>query len=305
MDYDVMCVGAANLDTIAVVDVVPGSDERRTSATIVDAGGGPAGTAAVAIARLGANVAFCGVVGRDQAGDRLVELFEREGVDTRWVRRVEGAVSARSIVLAETSTAGRSIVAGIAQAPAPDDIPVDRAGWIHVDQTGYAPVMTALSTRASRALVSLDAGNPIPDLDLARVDLYAPTRASLSVRYPHLNLADAMIAAANEGPSRVVATDGSRGAYVLTAEGVRHLAAFDLPILSTIGAGDVFHGALVASLVAGLDDVAATRRASAVAALSCRALDGRSGIPDSPEVDAFLASIKPSTTEHNTKEVTL
>ena len=59
--------------------------------------------------------------------------------------------------------------------------------------------------------------------------------------------------------------------------------------MSTLGAGDVFHGALLASLVRGLEIADALRHANAAAALSCRALDGRSGIPTWPELEAFLA----------------
>ena len=50
-------------------------------------------------------------------------------------------------------------------------------------------------------------------------------------------------------------------------------------LVSTLGAGDVFHGALLAAFVRGLDLLAALEQANAAAALSCRALDGRSAIP--------------------------
>ena len=49
--------------------------------------------------------------------------------------------------------------------------------------------------------------------------------------------------------------------------------------IDTLGAGDVFHGALLACLVRGLELRPALERANRCAALSCRALDGRSAIP--------------------------
>jgi sulfofructose kinase len=61
-------------------------------------------------------------------------------------------------------------------------------------------------------------------------------------------------------------------------------------IRSTLGAGDVFHGALVAELVEGRPLEDAVTRAAACAALSCRGLDGRSAIPDRAELDAFVAA---------------
>ena len=61
---------------------------------------------------------------------------------------------------------------------------------------------------------------------------------------------------------------------------------FPVDVVSTLGAGDVFHGALLACLDRGLPLRDALVRANACAALSCRALDGRSAIPTIAEVSA-------------------
>jgi sugar/nucleoside kinase (ribokinase family) len=50
----------------------------------------------------------------------------------------------------------------------------------------------------------------------------------------------------------------------------------------------VFHGALLAGLVEGRDIRLSLRYANAAAAISCRAVDGRSGIPGRPELLAAL-----------------
>jgi sugar/nucleoside kinase (ribokinase family) len=62
---------------------------------------------------------------------------------------------------------------------------------------------------------------------------------------------------------------------------------------STLGAGDVYHGALLAALVGGATIRGAMAEASVVAALSCRGLDGRSAIPDRPELRAALDAWSP------------
>ena len=56
----------------------------------------------------------------------------------------------------------------------------------------------------------------------------------------------------------------------------------------TLGAGDVFHGALIAQIIQGFELSVALHRANAVAALSCRGLDGQSMIPTTAELNAFL-----------------
>ncbi|MDD5026724.1 MAG: carbohydrate kinase family protein [Candidatus Peribacteraceae bacterium] len=65
--------------------------------------GGGASNTSVGLARLGCDAAFCGVVGSDQWGLRLLENMRREEVDTRRATIVEGEVSSFSIILSATS----------------------------------------------------------------------------------------------------------------------------------------------------------------------------------------------------------
>jgi sulfofructose kinase len=64
-------------------------------------------------------------------------------------------------------------------------------------------------------------------------------------------------------------------------------------VRSTVGAGDVFHGALVARLAAGRGFPEAVREATTAAALSCRGLDGREAIPTSDELRMAVESAPP------------
>ena len=59
-------------------------------------------------------------------------------------------------------------------------------------------------------------------------------------------------------------------------------------ITHDIGSQDVFHGAFTFGLARGWDVARNARFASAVAALKCRALGGRTGIPTYDEVVEFL-----------------
>lgn len=284
---EVVCVGAANLDMIALIDddVVP--DGRIVANAIIEAGGGPAATAAVTLARLGIPAGFCGVVGDDDAGRRVVDLLSNEGVDTRWVRIDPSLSTAHSVVLVRREGGARSIITRPAPLPRSEDVPTD-APWLHVDHSGWAPAAAALAASSATTKLSVDGGNLIEGLNLDRVNLYAPTITALAERYPGESAESSLARARAEGPRTVVATDGSAGAVVLDDTGLRSIPAFDVEVVSTLGAGDVFHGALLAGIVLGRGIDEAARLASAVAALSCRALDGRSGIPTLDEVTAFL-----------------
>ncbi len=93
------------------------------------------------------------------------------------------------------------------------------------------------------------------------------------------------------GADWVVATAGAEGGFVQARgqERIQHIPPFTaVPCLSTLGAGDVFHGALVAAWMRGLPPAAATAYASIVAGLSCQGIDGRSAIPNHATVMGAL-----------------
>jgi sulfofructose kinase len=261
-------------------------------------GGGVAATAAVALARLGVPVAFVGRVGDDEVGRRIRDDLAGEGVDVEGLQLGSGR-SPLSAVLVEAGSGARSLApyagdGGPIELTAFDLERCRAAEWIHLDHAGY-PTLPSMRQVGITTRVSLDGGVPIPALNLRDVDLYAPTAAALLARYPGRSLEDAVAAALAEGPSLVVATLGEEGSIAAErdpAGGARRLhraRAARAPAGtggSTLGAGDVFHGALLAALLEHQPLADALAFANRVAALACRGLDGRSAIPTRAELDA-------------------
>ncbi len=99
-----------------------------------------------------------------------------------------------------------------------------------------------------------------------------------------------LVALASRGPARVAATLGADGAIGLEGGLWHRVPGFRVPVLDTNGAGDVFHGACAFGELRGWPLPWCLTFASAVAALKCRALGGRRGIPRLPEVAGFLAT---------------
>lgn len=289
-------VGTATHDTIALVDRYPGPDERVLVDDLVVAGGGPAATAAVAAARLGRHAAFVGSVGADAVGDAIVAGLRAEGVDTSGVSRRPGGRSASSVVIVAAERATRTIL----HRPT-DRIEISDTGWallgaaewLHVDDAGWPVVDAWWRAGANRPRLSVDAGNPVDAMALAGVDLYVPTVTSLRRRYGGAPTPDLLARAVSDGARLVVATDGADGVTVLGAnEPLFHVSAMSGTVRSTLGAGDVFHGALLAAIDRGWSIRAAVEYATAVAFASCRGLDGRATIPDHATATASLRTAR-------------
>ena len=297
MTARVVCIGIATLDAVVAVDRLPGSDERVQADDGRLAGGGIAATAAVTLARLGVPVAFVGRVGRDGAGRLIRDGLADEGVDVRGLR-LDATRSPVSAILVERATGARALAPflgdGEVIALAPEDIHAcAEADWVHADELGLA-ALPVLATAGVDTRISVDDGTGRPAIDFRSVALYGPTARVLRERFPAATLEASAAACLRAGPSIVAATNGAAGSFAAERDASGRLAhvraaAFDVPAVSTLGAGDVFHGALLAALIDGRDLAEALRVANAVAALSCRALDGRSAIPTRAELEAFLS----------------
>jgi len=278
MNGYVVCVGLATLDTIHVVPRHPAEDELVLTSELAVAGGGPAATAAVALARLGVQTFFVGSIGDDEVGTRIRDGLQQEGVDISELAVVAGGRSPQSSILVGRGT--RSIAAYRGALPrlalSPRALELCRgAAWVHVDQTGYA----AASELREHVRLSIDGGNPIDELDLGGIALYGPTETALRERF---GTAEAALEA---GPELVVMTRGSRGSVAYTSGGeIVEAPGRPIAAVSTLGAGDVFHGALLAELIRDVPLPGALAFANECAALSCRALDGRSAIPTLREI---------------------
>ena len=316
----VMCIGSAALDVLMEVDRMPPEDGRIAARDGMIAGGGPAATAAVALCRLGIPAGLISVVGEDIAGGLILSGLARAGVRTDWVRRAPEARSALSVGLIRPSPDNtRSLVA---LAPMGTTVDIDAAAleacraadWIHVDHAGW-PLVAWLRQHGVRTPVSVDGGNPLDPSDLSDADLYVPGEAEFLRRTACPDVPAALAAVARQGARMTVVTQGAAGSSYqgeidpTAADADRMIrarragAATEGPVAfhrarvaspaidvrSTLGAGDVYHGALLSGLLRGRSIQDSMAYASTAAALSCRALDGRSAIPTHDEVMRALA----------------
>ena len=288
-------VGAATLDAIALVDSFPEPDQRVIAQDIIYTGGGPAATAAVTAARLGVPAAFVGTVGDDADGQRIREGLSSEGVDISSVSVIADQASGASVVVVDRARGTRAICTR----PGPL-VDLSMAGsllgaadWVHTDHLGWAALNSSRSgANVVHSRLSVDAGNAIRGFSPAGVDLFVPTLEALRATYGELEDEALLDAALADGARCVVATDGPRGSLAASATGERFaVPGLTTKVLSTLGAGDVFHGALLAAHVRGMSLQNCLAYANVTAALSCRGLGGRSAIPTHDVVMSHLPAL--------------
>lgn len=90
------------------------------------------------------------------------------------------------------------------------------------------------------------------------------------------------------GPGIVGITLGDEGCILSWENRSLREPAFKMDVVDTTGAGDVFHGAFIYGLLKNWSLEKTAKFANAVAAMKCRKLGGRAGIPTLREVTEFL-----------------
>lgn len=292
----VACVGITVMDRIYYVEGLPTEGGKYVAKRYTEVGGGPAATAAVAAAKLGAQVDFIGRVGDDDTGNSLLEELESLGVNTRYTRRYAGAKSSQSAVIVDVK--GERIIVNY---PSPDLL--HDADWLNeIDFSQWDVVLADVRwhegakrafTLARRAGVMTVLDGDVTPQDISELVALSDHAAFSEPGLTRLTGIQDTVSALKKSQmltnGHVYVTRGSEGCDWLDDNVFRHQPGFPVEVVDTTGAGDVFHGALAFSLAGGTPVEEAVRFASGVAALKCTRPGGRAGIPDCDQTRSFLS----------------
>jgi ribokinase len=236
------------------------------------------------------------VIGDDEWGRKILAGFVSEHVNTTGLIVEHDRTSPLSCILVEQKTGKRTIIhhRGSVDPLSEDDIASDliaSADLLLIDSLHpEAALAAARMARAAGIRVVLDTGACKP----GAVDLVRQSDVIIAPEYfapkftPGKTLAEMARHLFHHGAEIVVVTRGERGGVCFTEQEEFAFPAFQVDVVDTTGAGDVFHGAFAYGLVREWDLRRAATFASAVAALKCARLGGRRGIPTFKEALDFL-----------------
>ena len=263
-------------------------------------GGGPVATALAAAAKLGVATGFIGVAGTDAAAEFKLASLERYGVDVSRVIARPGPEPQIVLVWVDATTGERTfsgLAGGVKEPLRPDELDRDyivAADCLHLDGCHLAAAAAAarwmreagktvvLDAGATRGNVGLEMRALVEDVDVLICGSgFAPALTG------EADVPTACRAARVMGPRLVVQTDGADGCWTVDGDEEYHTPAFEVDVIDTTGAGDVFHGAYMVGMLRGWPSRQIAHFASAVAAIKCGKLGGRAGICSFAEAVAF------------------
>jgi sugar/nucleoside kinase (ribokinase family) len=297
---DVVGLGHCAYDILAITPGLPEFDDVKAMhlADLVYDGGGQVGTALTTLARLGTRTSYIGLLGDDDHGHFLHNLFVQNKVDTARLRMHLDVGTNVCLILVEQDTGRRAMfchrkapITGLVLEGA-DRAIIHSARVLHLDgQFTPAAIQAAHWAREAGVKVCFDGNHPRPRLDelLPLVDWLVVAEPFPAAYTDLTNPEEAARALLCLGAEVLVVTQGEHGCQVWTTEDHFQVPGFDVTALDTTGAGDAFHGAFIHAMLQGWDLYQVARFSNAVAAINCQTLGGRRGLPTLSQVEAFLA----------------
>lgn len=295
MKKTVTCLGIACLDFIYQIDAIPKTAEKYRASSVKVTGGGLAGNAAVASARLGAETHLITRLGDDDTADIILTGLQKEGINTSLSRKFHGYNSPISSIFVDKQ--GERMIMSYSDHEIPknaDWLPQDLASNSHavLGDTRWEVGAITLFKQAKLAGIPsvLDADRGIKDRELLHIASHVGFSAQglREITGIHdLKTALHSLECANW----IAVTDGTNGVYMKENGQVTHIAAFPIAPVDTLGAGDTWHGALAVALSEKQPITHAVHFANAASALKCLTFGGRAGIPTREKVEAFLKGV--------------
>jgi sugar/nucleoside kinase (ribokinase family) len=295
--FDVVGMGLNAVDFISVVPEFPAPNSKMEILHFSKQGGGQVATALVALSRWGVKTKYIGKVGEDDLGNFSLHSIRQEGVEVSSVTTEPSATNQVAIILVEKSTGERTILWNR------DERLMYRKGELRKEEvcSGKILHLDGHDIQAALQCVRWAKEEGIPTLiDLDKVESLTSKLIQeidfviTSSRFPMLytGISDqrkALLELQKHTSGFLCATLGHEGAVALINGEFLYVKGFEVKALDTTGAGDVFHAGFIYGLLQNWEVAEILRFANAVAALKCRDLGGRKGIPSLEEVQRFLS----------------
>ena len=297
--FDVVGLGLNSIDLVAVVANYPPPNSKQRLEQFERLPGGQVATALSVCARLGWKSSYIGRFGNDDLGNLSRSSLTRLGVDITPSTTATGATNQFAVVLVDQGTGERTVLwhrhPDLAISPALVDRHAVAAGRVLIvdcHETAAA-AQAAAYAREAGMLTIVDVEKVRPGIEglLVHVDALIAAQ-EFPIEYTGYDSPGRALEALSrefEAPL-VCMTLGEDGSLARCGGRESRTPAFRVSCVDSTGAGDAFRGGFAAGCLRAPDgeveDV--LRYANAVAALNCRALGARGGIPTAEEVDQLL-----------------
>ena len=304
MSQKILVVSSANMDFVMNMNAVPAAGQ-----TVIDKGsyryvpGGKGANSAVAFRRLGGDCVFCCKLGCDANGDALRQVYEKEGMDTRFIATDADQPTGLAAIMVEANGTNRIVVypgsnmtlnkqdIDAALTSAPDAL------YLQLEISHDAIIYAARAAADKNIPVFVDAGPADPAFPLEKL----PTLEVFSPNETECEIFTGILPATDEDCLRaaqkllesvrakyIVLKLGGRGCYIYDGKYGYISPSYKAKVVDTTAAGDAFTAGLVLHYLQSGDMKQAAQYGNVVGAITVSRAGASTSIPSVAEVGQFI-----------------
>lgn len=300
--FDAVGLGVSTLDLLMFVDEFPTSKTVLRAHESLTQGGGPVATAMATMSKLGAKTAIIDQFGNDWIGMRIIDDFNKFGVNCDWVNVIKGGTSSIASILVRKRDGERAIVYSPGNVCELDagkitEDAITSAAFLHLNGRHWeAGLKAAKIAKEIGVKVSFDGGahrfrpELFELLKMCDICITAKEFAFKAAKTDDVNEAAGFLS--SFGPELTVITGGQKGSWVFPRdeESFHQPAFLQNKVIDTTGAGDAYHGAFLFGLANNYSFRKTAELAGAVASLNTQKPGGRTALPTLAEAEALIAT---------------
>lgn len=304
MKKRILVVSSANMDFVMNMHSIPSAGQ-----TVIDNGsyrfvpGGKGANSAVAIQRLGGDCVFCTRLGSDANGAILKNVYEKEGIDTRFIVHDKKNPTGLAAIMVEDNGVNRIVVyPGANLAISPDDIDhaltsYPDALFLQLEIAPEAVIYAAEQAAAKNIPIFIDAGPASKYFPLDRLphlEVFSPNETEteiftgISPNSPENCLRAAIALSKIVNAHYYVIKLGGRGVYIYDGLYYHCIPAYDTKVVDTTAAGDAFTAAFTLEYLRSGDVERAGKFGNIAGSITVSRAGAYTSLPTASEVEDFM-----------------
>ena len=285
----VIIVGSLNTDLVINAPYAPQGGETLMGSGFMINPGGKGANQAYATASLGGDAIMCGCVGNDSFGTELTANLNKAGVNTDFVRRVDGVPTGVAVIVVTNGENRIIIDSGANACLSCQDIDrvleIANEGDIYLTQLENPIDVIGYGLKAAKEKGLLTVLNPAPaNKDILKyasfVDIITPNETESEILGGKKALFDC-------GIKTVITTLGEKGFEIATQGEAKTYPCIKITPVDTTAAGDTACGGLCAKISNGVDVASAMQYGSLAASIACTRAGAQKSIPTAKEVEEY------------------
>lgn len=285
----ILVIGSSNTDMTVKSSHLPAPGETVMGDRFVMGPGGKGANQAVAAARLGGDVTFICKVGRDVFGEKAIEGYRKDNIDTQHIMLSDQPSGVALILVDGAGENSISVAPGANGDLTPADIE-SKADIIRSADILILQLEIPVESVEKAVSIAKEAGvyvilNPapakrLPEELLENVSLLTPNQSELEILTGMKgDVRAGLDALVERGVGEVILTLGSKGSMVYSGGEPVLIPALKVDAVDTTAAGDTFCGALAVAISEGKSLTDAARFATCASALTVQKMGAQVSIP--------------------------